>query len=393
MREENKGLEPNEAIDKLKKFMGLPDEVKAEMISEYKQYRIEQGDSEEEAENAIKELEESLAHCSAECMDDDNEDYLNTLLSGIPQIIIDADSSHSFALQHYINDLAHDMCGAVMIDSSRPLVIRLVNSDDEVCTPSGYKVIGDSGYEYAELRRKDTKEEFVMISLNCDDEHRDNVKCNLALAIGDIVSFQLESHFVDNDVAKGVKTASCFRLMRSAAAIAIAYNAIKKVTDFNNVKDLCEFSKFVSMSVGIECIEFDEFIEIDIDFESKLNGLLELFALYYSAGLDMQERWKSSHILYKTVVNIQNKAFEIFRKLRIESPYLENLYENFEDDLIKFSDKLKDKKVTEEDYTELIDKLPVMTNSDGRKTLLLESISQADIIEMKELIDGLAKLI
>ena len=393
MREENKGLEPNEVIANLKEFIGLPDEVKAEMLREYKQHRIEQGDSEEEAENEIKELEESLAYYSAKCMDDEDEDYLNNLLLGIPQIIIDADSNYDLILQQYISNLARDMCRAVMVDSSRPLVIRLVHSDEEVCTPSGYKVIGNSGYEYAELRRKDTKEEFIMISLNCDNEHKDNIKRNLALAIGDIVSFQIESHFVDNDVAKGAKTASCFRLMRSAAAVAIAYNAITSVTDFDNETHICELSEFITLFAGIEYLRFDEFIDIDIDFESKIDGLLELFALYYSAGLNIQERWKSSHILYKTVVNIQNKAFEIFRKLRIASPYLEKLYENFEDDIIKFSDKIKDKDVTEEDYKELIDKLPVITNSDGKQTLLIESISQADIIEMNELIDGLAKLI
>ena len=307
-------------------------------------------------------------------------------IAGIPEISVIGNISEE--LKEYLGLLATDICETIMIDPTIPLIINAVDSKTETFTPSGVAIMGDNGYSYAEITKKDTKEVFTVISINCDYE--DDITINMALAISDVVSFQIENVMVPDNVKENTDIRDAFIKIRSASALALAYKCIYFLCDLDSIDGddmlddsnfIDEYAEFVERFTSPEFYKFEDYVNLDIDTEIKLGAILELLAIYYASGQTVKENWYSSHLMFKTVEKLEEKLFDIYRKLKIPNIIEDETID--EEELQKLETMLlqtRNNELSTEELNEFIAKT------------LSESINLEDMYEIKELLDRLQSM-
>lgn len=308
-------------------------------------------------------------------------------IAGIPEITVIGNISD--VLKEYLELLARDACETIMIDPSIPLIINAIDSETETFVPDGVAIMGDNGYSYAKITKKDTKEVFTVVSINCDFE--EEITMNLVLAISDVVSFQVEEVMVPESVKENTEIKDTLDKIRSAAAIALAYKCMYFLCDFDNLDDLAElddddnfftdYENFVDRFTSPEYYTFENYVNLDIDTEVKVGAILELLAFYWASGQTVKETWASSHLMFKTVERLEEKLFDIYRKLKIpnlveDETIDEEEMQNLENMLIR----AKNNELSIEELTSIISKT------------LSESINLDDMYEIKELLERLQSM-
>lgn len=301
-------------------------------------------------------------------------------IAGIPEITVIGDIEEE--LREYLELLAVDICETIMIDPSIPLIINAIDSETKTFAQDGVALLGDNGYSYAKITKKDTKEEFIVVSINCDYE--DDITMNLVLAISDIVSLQIEKVMIPDNVKENTDVRDTLNKIRSASAIALAYKCMYFLCEFDDIEALedddffIDFEDFIDKFTSPEYYTFEDYVNLDIDTDVKLGAILELLAFYYASGQTVKETWASSHLMFKTVERLEEKLFDIYRKLKVPNLIEDEIIDeeemqNLENMLIR----AKNNEMSKEELMSIISKT------------LSESINLDDMYGIKELIDRL----
>lgn len=287
-------------------------------------------------------------------------------------------------VKKFLEEELERMCLAVMPNLDVPLVLEEGFADSLVLTYEGPTPLLDKPYNYAVARNIETKERINIITLNLDsDENSDlsNALVNVALALGDIVSFQLEELYRKKEIADNEELQDIFGLARSASAVALAYNALR-YTSMPIIADL--------LALRIKMItemSFEEFMELkEISTIDKIHSLTELMAIWFAEGEKIRNAWKSSHITFKTVERLESILHTIFDKMFIETDFESVLDEN--------------RYKIQEEINSLLDDGLDITSEDGAKYVTeiankLEDIkvNVEDIEELKDILNNLESII
>ena len=210
------------------------------------------------------------------------------------------------------------MCDTVLLDASIPFIIEEGTKDTIVITPRGLEKLGDRPYNYAIARTKDTKERLNIITYNSEPEYFLYFMIHIAMALGDITSFQLEEAYLKTELKDELH--DVFTLVRSASAMSIAYLALNSL-ERDEMKIIFEH-KYNEIFLEHS---FEDFIENkNLSFEDKVVILTELMAIWFVKGKSIKTEWKSNHIAFKTVTRIEEALYNIFKKLKINSEFYSN---------------------------------------------------------------------
>lgn len=210
------------------------------------------------------------------------------------------------------------MCDTVLLDASIPFIIEEGTKDTVVITPRGLEKLGDRPYNYAIARTKDTKERLNIITYNSEPEYFLYFMIHIAMALGDITSFQLEEAYLKTELKDELH--DVFTLVRSASAMSIAYLALNSL-ERDEMKIIFEH-KYNEIFLEHS---FEDFIENkNLSFEDKVVILTELMAIWFVKGKSIKTEWKSNHIAFKTVTRIEEALYNIFKKLKINSEFYSN---------------------------------------------------------------------
>ena len=210
------------------------------------------------------------------------------------------------------------MCDTVLLDASIPFIIEEGTKDTIVITPRGLEKLGDRPYNYAIARTKDTKERLNIITYNSEPEYFLYFMIHIAMALGDITSFQLEEAYLKTELKDELH--DVFTLVRSASAMSIAYLALNSL-ERDEMKIIFEH-KYNEIFLEHS---FEDFIENkNLSFEDKVVILTELMAIWFVKGKSIKTEWKSNHIAFKTVTRIEEAMYNIFKKLKINSEFYSN---------------------------------------------------------------------
>lgn len=234
----------------------------------------------------------------------------------IPEIEIIGTSDEETKAQLLL--LTSLMCLDTVVDNERKLLVNFTDADTPILTPHGENTLGQRPYDYALAR--DTSRDEMIAFLHINRLYGEDLVSNLALCLGDVVSFEIEEKFVDSEVKNNQDIHEVYREVRSASAVALGYLAIRSayMAGLVSKEIMVAYAERYLILFGLK---YSEFIESPhMSFSLKLSALMELIALMYTCEKDFTDDWlKSYHITTKTLVKLKNKLFELFEKFGIRT--------------------------------------------------------------------------